>query len=344
MVAAGAHAIHLEEPEFWVRGGYGKGFEQEWVAFYGEPWQNPVSSPDVRYWASKLQQHLYTRALTTLCHDLKAYAREKSNRDFRCYVPTHSLLNYADWRIVSPESRLMEIEDCDGMIAQVWRGTAGTPNYYRGILAERTFETAFCEYGSAAAIVRGSSKRIWFLADPIEDNPNCAWDDYRRNWECTVTASLFFPEVSRFEVVPWPRRVYTATYLKARDLRDQPLRSVVEGYITRLSTGTVPKARENILEAVDQLEHFVRTQAGKPLETLGFGAMPPHPDEVLRFGDLLAYAFPFYQRLNAALDPETAERLRDALSDFYHDPTEEREGIPVWWKNIVRADCQATWR
>ncbi len=27
---AGAEAIHLEEPEFWVRGGYSEGFKREW--------------------------------------------------------------------------------------------------------------------------------------------------------------------------------------------------------------------------------------------------------------------------------------------------------------------------
>ena len=30
---AGAEAIHLEEPEFWVRGGYGEGFKREWKAY-----------------------------------------------------------------------------------------------------------------------------------------------------------------------------------------------------------------------------------------------------------------------------------------------------------------------
>ena len=29
---AGAEAIHLEEPEFWVRGGYSEGFKREWKA------------------------------------------------------------------------------------------------------------------------------------------------------------------------------------------------------------------------------------------------------------------------------------------------------------------------
>ncbi|MCJ7548281.1 MAG: hypothetical protein MUQ30_01195 [Anaerolineae bacterium] len=49
VVDAGAVAIHLEEPELWVRGGDPKGFQREWAAYYGEPWQGPVSSPDTRW-------------------------------------------------------------------------------------------------------------------------------------------------------------------------------------------------------------------------------------------------------------------------------------------------------
>jgi hypothetical protein len=46
--------------------------------------------------------------------------------------PTHSLLNYAHWRIVSPESSLARLEGCDGYIAQVWTGTVREPNHFRG--------------------------------------------------------------------------------------------------------------------------------------------------------------------------------------------------------------------
>jgi hypothetical protein len=48
-------------------------------------------------------------------------------------------------RIVSPESSLAQRDGCDGYIAQVWTGTARTPNVYRGIRKERTFETAYLE-------------------------------------------------------------------------------------------------------------------------------------------------------------------------------------------------------
>ena len=123
-------------------------------------------------------------------------------RDIRCYVPTHSLINYASWRIVSPMGELMNYPQVDGYIAQVWTGTARVPNLYRGQLRERTFETAFLEYGAMMNLVRGTGRRVWFLNDPVEDNPDHDWTDYRVNWESTMVASLLQPDVWRFEVAP----------------------------------------------------------------------------------------------------------------------------------------------
>jgi len=210
-IDAGVDAIHLEEPEFWARGGYAPGFKREWEAYYHEPWQAPDSSPDARWRASKLMYFLYRRALGHVFDYVKAYdAAHHAN--IRCYVPTHSLLNYAHWHIVSPESSLARIEGCDGYIAQVWTGTARTPNVFRGITRERTFDTAFLEYGAMQNIVRATGRRVWYLADPIEDDPNHDWGDYRRNYEACVTASLLQPEVWRYEVVPWPNRVFYDKY------------------------------------------------------------------------------------------------------------------------------------
>ncbi len=211
---AGAQAIHLEEPEFWARGGWEENFKREWKAYYGEDWQAPNSSPDAQYRASKLKYYLYRRALSQVFTFAKEYGKT-NNRNIRCYVPTHSLINYAHWRIVSPESSLIDV-GADGYIAQVWTGTARTVNLYNGIRKERTFETAFLEYGAMQNLVRASGRRVWYLNDPIEDNPNHDWNDYRMNWESTLVASLLQPEVRHYEIMPWPDRVFNSRHpLKA---------------------------------------------------------------------------------------------------------------------------------
>ncbi|MCK9861725.1 hypothetical protein [Paenibacillus sp. ATY16] len=211
-VDAGVEAIHLEEPEFWVEGGYSDTFKREWEIYYREPWQAPHASVDAQYRASKLKAYLYTRTLDRICSTLKEYAMQKYGRRIRFYVPTHSLINYTQWRIVSPESKLLELPGVDGYIAQVWTGTAQTPNVYNGVRKERTFETAYLEYGIMQELVRGTDRRMWFLHDPIADDPKHTWKDYRSNYIRTLVASLLHPHVSRYEVCPWPRRIYQGQY------------------------------------------------------------------------------------------------------------------------------------
>lgn len=218
-IDAGAEAVHLEEPEFWVRAGYSGSFQREWQAYYREPWIPPHSSPDAQYRASKLKYFLYRRALQQVFDYVQDYNR-RTGRNIRCYVPTHSMINYAHWRIVSPEQSLVLLNGCDGYIGQVWTGTARTPNLYRGVLRERTFETAFFEYGVLHNLVRSTGRRMYYLNDPVEDDPNHSWRDYRTNWECTLVASLLWHDVWRYEVTPWPERPFLGRY-PVREARER---------------------------------------------------------------------------------------------------------------------------
>jgi len=93
---AGAEAIHLEEPEFWVRSGYSEGFKREWQNYYDEPWQPPHSSVDAQWRASRLKYFIYRRALQQVFDYVRGY-NQRTGRQVRCYVATHSLLNYAHW-------------------------------------------------------------------------------------------------------------------------------------------------------------------------------------------------------------------------------------------------------
>lgn len=230
---AGAEAIHLEEPEFWDRAGYSEGFKREWKSCYHEDWQPPHSSVDARWRTGKLKYFLYRRALQQVFNYVQAY-NQKTGRHVRCYVPTHSLLNYAQWCIVSPESSLAQLNGCDGYIAQVWTGTSREPNKFRGDVRSRTFETAFLEYGAMQNLVRSTGRSVWYLNDPIEDNPNHDWTDYRSNWESTLVASLFQPEVSQYEVAPWPERVFGGHY--PRSAKPEDRQSMPPAYATELQT------------------------------------------------------------------------------------------------------------
>ena len=147
------------------------------------------------------------------------YAKEYGKslgRDIKCYVPTHSLVNYSQWQIVSPEASLASLPCVDGYIAQVWTGTSREPNYYNGNYKERVFETAFLEYGSMESMTAPTGRKMFFLTDPIEDRAK-DWDDYKRNYQATFTAKLLYPGVGDYEVMPWPERIYEGLYKVSAD-------------------------------------------------------------------------------------------------------------------------------
>jgi hypothetical protein len=313
---AGAQAIHLEEPEFWARAGWEENFKREWKAYYQEDWQAPNSSPDAQYRASKLKYYLYRRALSQIFDFAKEYGKA-NHRAIRCYVPTHSLINYAHWRIVSPEASLIDV-GADGYIAQVWTGTARTPNLYEGRRRERTFETAFLEYGAMQNLVRASGRRVWYLNDPIEDNPNHDWEDYRANWESTLTASLLQSEVWHYEIMPWPDRVFNSRHpLKSipaeRTLKEQeqaPIGTGLGGFgrgnpnVERVG---IPKPYETELQAViaalgDMKQSAVRWEnAGTGntgvliSDTMMFQRADPQPSDA-NLGSFYGLAMPLVKR------------------------------------------------
>ncbi|RDC54516.1 hypothetical protein DU508_21355 [Pedobacter chinensis] len=209
-IDAGVTAIYLEEPEFWARAGYSQTFKDEWQKYYGFPWMAQHESPEATYLSSKLKYQLYFNALKEVFTYVKTYSESKGKR-VKCFVPTHSLINYSSWQIVSPEASLANLEGMDGYIAQVWTGTSREPVFYNGLEKERVFENAFLEYGSMVSMTAPTGRKIYFLTDPIEDRAR-SWDDYKVNYQATFTAELLYPMVDNYEVMPWPNRIYRGRF------------------------------------------------------------------------------------------------------------------------------------
>ncbi len=210
VIDAGIDAINMEEPEFWMRAGYSEAFKREWQDYYGFPWRPQHKSPENTYLANKLKYHLYYRALDEVFTYAKEYGKSKG-MNVRCYVPTHSLVNYSSWQIVSPEASLASLPCVDGYIAQVWTGTSREPTFYNGVQKERVFENAFLEYGSMESMTRPTGRKMFFLTDPIEDWSR-DWADYKKNYQATFTAQLLYPMIADYEVMPWPDRIYEGLY------------------------------------------------------------------------------------------------------------------------------------
>jgi hypothetical protein len=210
----GIDAIYLEEPEFWNKSGYSEAFKREWKEYYGFDWRPQHESAENTYLSNKLKYFLFYRALKESFTYAKEYGKSKGI-NVRCYVPTHSLINYAMWQIVSPEASLASLDCVDGYIVQSWTGTAREPNYYNGIAKERSFETAFLEYCCMKSMTAPTGRKLFFENDPVEDTRR-DWSDYKKNYQTTFTAELFFPDIDNYEVMPWPDRIFDGKYFTSR--------------------------------------------------------------------------------------------------------------------------------
>lgn len=279
-VDMGAEAIHLEEPEFWDESGYSEAFQREYQEYYGEEWQAPHSSTTAMYRCKKLQAYLYQRIVSCISKELKEYAKTVYHRDLQFYVATHSHVNYAHWKIISPEGAFIDVPTIDGFIAQVWTGTSGTRNVYEGYYNRHTFETAFLEYGAAQELVNHTNKKMWFLHDPIEDFPEHTWEMYQKEYRKTLVASLMHSNISRYEVCPWPNRIFNGRYPRKVGLAGGLIpTSDMEG------TKDIPKQYSTLLTGVMQMlgdmnhsEHSAKEQTVGVLMSDTVLFQRSHPD------------------------------------------------------------------
>jgi len=309
VIDAGIDAIYLEEPEFWARAGYSAAFREEWQKYYGFPWRAPHESPENTYLSGKLKYHLYYNALNKVFTYAKEYGKSKG-MDVRCYVPTHSLVNYSSWQIVSPEASLASLPCVDGYIAQVWTGTSREPTYFNGIRKERVFENAYLEYGSMESMTEPTGRKMFFLTDPIEDWPR-DWADYKKNYQATFTAQLLYPGIADYEVMPWPDRIYQGLYQTSANSGEK--QQIPRFYSTQM------QVMINSLNNMPVSENKVNGSAG-----IG----------VLMSNSLMFQRFPTHDGYE---DPQ--------LSNFYGQalPLLKR-GVPVKTVHIENASFPGTWK
>ncbi len=199
----GAEGAAPEEPEFFGTGAYAPSFKAEFQAAYGRPWVDPASSPQARADCQRLMGKLEIDLLRA-CYD----GARAGNPRAETWMLVHSPVNYFAWAVAFPFTEAIRALNPDHMIAQVWTGTAQSPVCHKGIRKARTFENAYLEYSSALNLVRGTGIKPWLLMDPLEDAPGRPMNEYFDNYRRTLGASLLFPETDRFEVMPWPTRIF----------------------------------------------------------------------------------------------------------------------------------------
>jgi hypothetical protein len=243
-------------------------------------------------------------------------------------VPTHSLVNYSQWQIVSPEASLASLECVDGYIAQVWTGTARAQNYFNGRQAERVFETAYLEYGSMESMTAPTGRKMFFLTDPIEDQPR-DWDDFKRNYQATFAAQLMYPNIANFEVMPWPERVYDGLYRVSADSEERT-------YIPRRFS-TQMQVMVNSLNKMPLSDNKVSGSEGLTVlmaNSLMFQRVPVHKGyKDPQLSNFFGLALPFLKR---GVPVRTAH-----LENLVHGALDETKVLLMSYSNYKPLDADA---
>lgn len=200
---AGSKAICPEEPEYWAQAGYEEWFKGAYREQYGIDWQPPHESISSRWRADRLKAQLMTGTVHRLLTEVQVNAAHA-----RRMVAVHSPINYAMWGICFAHHQTLLNPVVQEVIGQVWSDTARTRVPYAGVWGEHPFAMAFLEYASLVGLLRDTDKSLWFLMDPLSDVSTLELSALQRYYFDTLAAATLFPEVKRYEVLPWPERIF----------------------------------------------------------------------------------------------------------------------------------------
>lgn len=195
--------ITIEEPECWLEGGYNEGFKEEWQSYYNEEWQDPASSPEARYKASKLMAQLWIDMITMIGERM-----HEKYPEIGLVIATHSGPNYIRHGIAAAINSYTNIPYVTGIIAQVWSDTIAVPVNYAGQYQERAFEAGFLGYASFPDSMQ-PGQVLYSLTDAKADNPAFDWDKCRYLWKKSTTSQLMQSGIHNFQECVWPSRGFT---------------------------------------------------------------------------------------------------------------------------------------
>jgi hypothetical protein len=202
-VGAGSKAIIPEEPEYWAQAGYEEFFKTAWQLAYNMPWQPPHESVINRWRSDRLKANL----MMQMVHGILSDTQQRTPA-VRRMVAVHSPLNYALWAICFAHHQTLLSPLVQEVIGQVWSDTVRVPILSDGAWKTESFAMAYLEYASLVGLLRNTDKALWFLMDPLSDVSDLDVNLLKRYYADTLVASTLFPEVTRYEVLPWPERIF----------------------------------------------------------------------------------------------------------------------------------------
>lgn len=206
-IDAGADAILPEEPLAHVDTGYEKAFRELWTERYGTPWEPEKASDTARFLTAQLKGELYA-ALEARLAKLTREKAEAAGRDVPFILPIHSLYSNVASKLVAPLGTSLAIAENHGYIGQVWTGPVNWALANYDSPEKSFFSSAYALYDYFVELTAASRNRLWLLIDPVEDDPNHSWAEFETWYRHCLAAMLLLPEADRYEVMPWPDRIF----------------------------------------------------------------------------------------------------------------------------------------
>jgi len=173
-----------------------------------------------------------------------------------------------------------------------------------------------------------TNRKLFFENDPVEDVRR-DWSDYKKNYETTFAAELFYPDINNFEVMPWPDRIFDGEYYISRTSSEKaPMpRSYSTQLLVMINTLNNMPVSENKTSGTQGISVLMSN-------SLMFQQLPTH-DNGKAFEN--PYFSNFYESSGMFHRYPTNYKLVDPLlSDFYGEALPFlKRGVPV---NIVHLE------
>ncbi len=210
-IVFGAGAILPEEPLAHVISGYEKSFKTLWLKRYNRPWQGQHESAEARYLTAELKSELYLQLERRLL-ELTKKSAASDGRPRAFILPIHSIYSNIAAQIVAPLGTSTDLPGVDGYIGQIWTGPVNWALGHYDSPSKSFFGSAFVLYDFFTQLAVGSDRKMWLLIDPVEDNPDHTWAQFQQWYQHGVAAMLMMKDTDRYEVMPWPDRIFLPGY------------------------------------------------------------------------------------------------------------------------------------
>lgn len=237
-------AIHIEEPYFFVKSGYGAAFRREWELYYKKPYSPVDGDVNSQYLASVLKGKLTYRSIVFLATALKSYAEYHTGKKLKIIVQTRGFLSNVHNKTITPVKKITESKYIDGIVVEADALIRGLKERSGSKKNFKLFEAAFIEFNSMRECMRFDGKELWFSINPLDKNPLDSWEEHKNNFLIKFFAAILVPDIDKYIIAKNPE----IEYMSDKNPVPPEYSAMIQNFINILA---IPKGKTHIWEGTD---------------------------------------------------------------------------------------------